>query len=77
MRDKKNTNMKAEKEVLEQNPELVEKVKQKPSASYTVRAFGQNAKKLKELDIITEEQFQHLQELHTKIIQQWMQTISL
>lgn len=46
--------------------------KQKVSASYTVRAFGENGKKLAELGLITDEDYKKLQVIHRHAAEKYM-----
>lgn len=48
-----------------------------PSVSYTIRQFGENAKKLKDLKLITDEQYGILKEMHAGFMKAWMDQLSL
>lgn len=54
--------------------EKVEKKKQAPSKSYTLKSFGENNRKLLELKLITKEDFEKLEEIKGKAVQTYMQT---
>lgn len=51
-----------------------EKKKQAPSASYTLRSFGGNNRKLKELKLITKEEFEVLERIKGEAVQKYMKT---
>ena len=44
----------------------------KISPSYTIRAFGENIKKLKQLKLVEGEDLEKLKELHEKVIMNWI-----
>lgn len=51
--------------------------KQKASASYTLRAFAENIRKLKELDLIEDADVKSLKALHKKAVEKWVGQMSV
>lgn len=51
------------------------KKKQKASASYTLKSFKENNRKLEELGLITKETKEHLDQLQKKAVEKWIETL--
>ncbi len=52
--------------------EVVVEKKQKISVSYTLKSFANNANKLKEAKMITEEEYTKLALLHENMVKTWI-----
>lgn len=65
---------KAEKAVTSTVTETAEKTmkKQATSISYTMKATANNMKKLKELKLVTDEEFEKLKEIHKSAMMRWV-----
>lgn len=61
-----------EKEAKPIEEKIAEKKKQRPSASYTLRSFNENIKKLSELDLITNEEAKKMEEVYTSATTVWI-----